>query len=433
MNLENLENKEQVTDIIKKSRQSTFRLNAKNLFLTYPRCPLTREQVREQIQQKFEARGLIDYLIVQENHFDGNIRNTQELNSNNLETTSNLFGQHIHVMVRLNKKVNYRKPEALDLMGPPEKEKIHGFYESVRNMENLVTYLKKEDRHFISTLKKDIFTQLYLQSVIKGPRLAVRDYIVTNPESAARNTTALYTNLMKALDILEDNVEKPKYSITQFENIPDVLVSYILNDEPQYKEKSLVIIGEPSIGKTELVISLATFCKKGVLRVRQMDDLKKFEKGLHGLILLDDCNLSLLSLDNRRNVLERRRDTTLYSRYNNTKLDSKPPRIVISNSLRRVFGHKGFDYDENPDTQYEYQSLIDRTIIIYLKDKLYSEQQPTININIQNINIENNTGNISLNINNQLELNNIVNTNNEESNWGLLKERMVPASYNRYD
>lgn len=98
----------------------TFRLNAKQLFLTYPRCPLPLETV---LQQLLGLLPVSKYTVAQEEHQDGEL--------------------HIHAYLMLEKKVNIKNPRKLDLKSE-EGVEYHGKYEGCRSARAVDTYVKKE-------------------------------------------------------------------------------------------------------------------------------------------------------------------------------------------------------------------------------------------------------------------------------------------------
>ena len=51
--------------------KKTFK--AKQLFLTYPQCPLPREELMEHIQTSLQAKDVKEVVIGQETHKDGNL------------------------------------------------------------------------------------------------------------------------------------------------------------------------------------------------------------------------------------------------------------------------------------------------------------------------------------------------------------------------
>lgn len=95
-----------------------FRLNCKNLFLTYPHCEVDKELAMNMLIEKF-GRGNVLYMVVaQEEHQDGD--------------------HHLHAAVLLGAKCNIRDVHYLDLMDH------HGNYQSTRSMKSTVRYVKKD-------------------------------------------------------------------------------------------------------------------------------------------------------------------------------------------------------------------------------------------------------------------------------------------------
>lgn len=76
-----------------------FRLNSQGFFLTYPQCPLTKEQVRDHLMTLGE---IVNGVIAEEKHEDGQ--------------------PHVHAYVRYSKKKDVRKPDYFDI------HEYHGNY-----------------------------------------------------------------------------------------------------------------------------------------------------------------------------------------------------------------------------------------------------------------------------------------------------------------
>lgn len=98
--------------------EDKFRLQAKNLFLTYSQVgELSRERVKEFLIEKLAP---IDYIIAKEKHEDG--------------------GDHFHCYLELAKKSNIKNARFLDIDG------IHGRYEAVKSKKFCMQYtIKKGD------------------------------------------------------------------------------------------------------------------------------------------------------------------------------------------------------------------------------------------------------------------------------------------------
>lgn len=76
-------------------RSEKFRLNKKNLALTWPQCDTDKKVVEENIKKFFDG-NLKGYIIAQEHHKDGNL--------------------HIHAAVHCIQKVDIKNPNALDIL-----------------------------------------------------------------------------------------------------------------------------------------------------------------------------------------------------------------------------------------------------------------------------------------------------------------------------
>lgn len=96
-----------------------YRLNCKNLFLTFPQCERSKLDLGNALEGHFKD-NLLGYMIAQETHEDGQ--------------------HHLHAYVTLKEKINYKDPRWGDqLLGQ------HGNYQSCRSIKKTIIYLKKED------------------------------------------------------------------------------------------------------------------------------------------------------------------------------------------------------------------------------------------------------------------------------------------------
>lgn len=93
-----------------------FRISSKSWFLTYPQCPLTKDQVLDLLKAKNKPiKGIV---IARELHEDGH--------------------PHIHAFVQLTKEFNCQNPRFWDL------DKYHGNYQSAKSLTAVVKYIKKD-------------------------------------------------------------------------------------------------------------------------------------------------------------------------------------------------------------------------------------------------------------------------------------------------
>lgn len=106
---------------------SSFELQAKKLFLTYPQCDLPRDQLMQFLWEhpclNEKDNNPVFIRVAQEKHEDGNL--------------------HLHALVVLEKKLRSRRPRFLDFEGH------HGKYEACKNVYASMQYLLKEDEEYL--------------------------------------------------------------------------------------------------------------------------------------------------------------------------------------------------------------------------------------------------------------------------------------------
>ncbi len=103
-----------------------FRLNAKQFFLTYPKCDVEKSEALDQIKSKFAA--IVDrYVIAKEDHADGT--------------------PHLHMYIHFSQKVNVVRATKFDLSFGGKT--FHGNYQTARSAKAVMQYCKK-DGNFIS-------------------------------------------------------------------------------------------------------------------------------------------------------------------------------------------------------------------------------------------------------------------------------------------
>jgi hypothetical protein len=170
------------------NKERTFRINAKNLFLTYSQIDknLTKEYILDQLSKNLEIKN---YVIALENHIDSGI--------------------HSHVLLQLNKKCNIRSKSLLDITF--KTKTYHGNYQRIRNSNAVLQYVIK-DGNFISNKEFHIHTDSnnklislemhILQSARKnGINKALNDFIKIDEEKALKKIDRLEKTITKILKI----------------------------------------------------------------------------------------------------------------------------------------------------------------------------------------------------------------------------------------
>lgn len=164
-----------------------FRANAKQFFLTYPKCNLEKEELLKHIEN---LHGINHYVISKELHEDGT--------------------PHLHAYFNFDKKLNIKDCRHFDING------FHPNIETVRDRQSCIKYIKK-DKNFIENIIFDNNPDNFIKRK--------KDY----------DAWIEHNTLM--------NLKEPEYPITfmgQTINKPD----------PSIKKRHFWIYGPPDIGKT---------------------------------------------------------------------------------------------------------------------------------------------------------------------------------------
>lgn len=98
--------------------QSTFQLNTRKLFLTYPQCPVPKERARDFFEVLLNPK---EYVIAHELHANGD--------------------DHLHCYFELDNPYRTRSPTALDLI--IDSVIYHGNYQGCRSDRNVLKYCTK--------------------------------------------------------------------------------------------------------------------------------------------------------------------------------------------------------------------------------------------------------------------------------------------------
>jgi len=104
----------------KVAKERGFRLAAKQLFLTYPICPLKAETVLSQLQ---DIVPVVDYIVAEEKHADGQ--------------------PHVHVYLKCDKKIDTTNARLFDLTCPDDGTIYHGNYQGCTSGFRVQRYCKK--------------------------------------------------------------------------------------------------------------------------------------------------------------------------------------------------------------------------------------------------------------------------------------------------
>lgn len=158
----------------KSGNTKAFRLNAKNLFLTYPHCESTPVQVLANVKLFFGDR--LEYVVIgREKHKDGT--------------------PHLHIALGLTRKVNFRDPHVLDSIAGK-----HGNYLGMRDKTRCITYC----------VKGDDFVEFGINS---------KDFLNARKKHKSVKSEEVAGSIMQGDDLLSLNEQYPGFMLM---NLPKV-------------------------------------------------------------------------------------------------------------------------------------------------------------------------------------------------------------------
>lgn len=113
-----------------------FRLNSKNLLLTYPQCGLDKEVALDLLREKLSDFDLAYIVVSREFHkYPEDHEHAGEPNPDD---------PHLHAFISLKKKYDARNPTCLDLVDPANDTVYHGNYQGARQPKNAREYVIKD-------------------------------------------------------------------------------------------------------------------------------------------------------------------------------------------------------------------------------------------------------------------------------------------------
>nr|QBO66585.1 replication associated protein [Papaya leaf curl virus] len=104
-------------------RINSFCINAKNIFLTYPKCSIPKEQMLELLQNVTCPSDKL-YRVSQEIHQDGSL--------------------HIHVLIQFEGKYKFRNPRLFDVAHPNTSTQFHPNFQGAKSSSDVKSYIQKD-------------------------------------------------------------------------------------------------------------------------------------------------------------------------------------------------------------------------------------------------------------------------------------------------
>lgn len=205
--------------------QSNFRLNALQVFLTYPQCDLGLDDVLKRLQLILALKDtlILEYVIAHELHNDGH--------------------PHRHVYLKLNKKNNWINANCFDLGA------YHGNYQGVRSKENTIKYVTKGNDYitnigpYIDTLDRKDKKKNVAKRILGGDKLV--DLVKEDP-SLLFGYKRLKENLTNYFqDLADERARLPPW-------LPNPWGKLLPTKVAKKKRHYWIFSDQPNLGKTTL-------------------------------------------------------------------------------------------------------------------------------------------------------------------------------------
>jgi hypothetical protein len=251
------------------SNQNVFRLQGKNLFLTYPQCDTSKEQVLDNIYTEF-GNDVAWAIVCEESHVDGQ--------------------PHIHAIIRLHVQNNRRGMDYLDKLTGK-----HGNYQLARSLRKVAKYVVKDGNYTAKGIS--------VQDLIKEKQDPIMEIIESI--KAGANLQQIYREFPKQFFHHRKKIDAFIYfaQAQMTSHIPwqDVLTAnddlgfnsriwdwFVENIQKERapRTKQLFIWGAPGIGKTRLWIALMKFLK--VYPVPTGEDFYDAYNDKYDLLIFDE-------------------------------------------------------------------------------------------------------------------------------------------------
>lgn len=283
---------------------SRFRFNAKNVFLTYPQCDKTKDELQQFLKQ-LDPRPA-EWAIAQEHHQDGSL--------------------HLHAVVGYPSKINIRDQRHWDFEGH------HPNIGPVRNLRATCDYIRKEDPEPLyggsggacsfgpraegGSGRKARDDGKYIELARGGDyKAALACFTERYPKEYVLRKTQVEENLRGMAKRVRGAVS---YGLETFQEAAEGW---------DRTERTLFLWGPSGTGKTEYAKALLG---TEVLLVRHMDQLKGLNEE-HTGIVFDDCGFHHWPRESVIHLLDLKNDSGINVKHGCVVIHAGLPRVVTHN------------------------------------------------------------------------------------------------------
>lgn len=254
-------------------KQKSYRLAAKNIFLTYPKCDIEPQNCLHTILDNYQDR-LLSAMVCQESHEDGE--------------------KHLHALLMFKKRFQTRNQHLFDkLVGQ------HGSYEACKNVTNSIKYLAKEGNYVTHNLDVEKYLKAALTK--KSPKFAIVEHMLDSGKTLEEVKEAMpgfvlqHLNKIRTYIAYNSGMQRPalkwpgvEYPLGTDKAIETILkwIAANLETPRKFKQPQLYIYGPANVGKTTLWMTLSQYFR--IYKMPHEDFYDGFQNGKFDLAVLDE-------------------------------------------------------------------------------------------------------------------------------------------------
>lgn len=304
-----------------------FRLRAKKFFFTYPQLSVqNNENLIEIALSHYEKVFMLNrdnflYVAAIESHAD--------------------LTPHLHIYLEFVTTQGIYSANKLDLT--IDSKIFHGNYQVVRSEHNVIQYIIKSVKNFsdiITNKELPLYNEKYFSNMNEhlfeiltheGYDAAVDVLYSKYSKHAIQRGSALLKNLALADYHIQRNKDTkilPKYSLSDFKDLPKPLVIWIETKEPP----ALLLFGPSGTGKTELAKALMSNRGVQFAFVRNKESLKEFRNNFHKGIIFDDLDTENFTREELIHLFDVDNESQIRILYGYVTLPPKLFKIFTTNS-----------------------------------------------------------------------------------------------------
>lgn len=216
--------------------EKRFRLRTKKLFLTYPKCSISKENALEILTKVLP--NFKTYCIAEEEHKDGTA--------------------HLHAFIE------FKNPETFNNHSFADLEGNHGSYESARNRKNSLKYICKDGR-FISNLSNIEIQEITRVSEEEAAKMLLNDDSITEVIEKRPALLFKYTQIKTSIEAFKERRNRKSEEEPLVEEIPNSLGLRLLVDTDNKQCHHWVWSREPNRGKTTGLVEKALQLPNSIL------------------------------------------------------------------------------------------------------------------------------------------------------------------------